>query len=182
MEYSRRSLPRRVSRKIDAQFNAVLDAVAAAPPPQSVAGQVGAMHGTMGGYYEIRITGPGREQFRLFCLLENATPTELRRRGLKAPSIVLINGMRSPTERSSPTATTASQSLARSTSPTHPTTCSLTLPLVLIAYLILWLLVCLLLGAGVWKSALPLLGSFSASAILRAGVLGLDFLVAMGVA
>ncbi len=72
--------------KIDAQFNAVLDAVAAAPPPQfSGGGKWEAMHGSMGGYYEIRLTGPGREQFRLFCLLENAAPAELRRRGLKAP-------------------------------------------------------------------------------------------------
>jgi hypothetical protein len=26
----------------------------------------------MGGYDEIRVTGPGCEQFRLFCMLENA--------------------------------------------------------------------------------------------------------------
>ena len=32
-----------------------------------------AMHGEMGGYYEIRVTGPGREHFRLFCRLENGT-------------------------------------------------------------------------------------------------------------
>ncbi len=83
--------------KIDAQFNAVLDAVAVAPPPQfSGGGKWEAMHGNMGGYYEIRLTGPGREQFRLFCLLENAEPVELRRRGLKGPSIVVINGMRKP--------------------------------------------------------------------------------------
>jgi hypothetical protein len=83
--------------KIEAQFNAVLDAVAAAPPPQfSGGGKWEAMHGSMGGYYEIRLTGPGREQFRLFCLLENAAPAELRRRGLKGPSIVVINGMRKP--------------------------------------------------------------------------------------
>ena len=83
--------------KIDAQFNAVLDAVAAAPPPRfSGGGKWEAMHGSMGGYYKIRLTGPGREQFRLFCLLKNAAPTELRRRGLKAPSIVVINGMRKP--------------------------------------------------------------------------------------
>jgi hypothetical protein len=83
--------------KIDAQFNAVLDAVAAAPPPQfSGGGKWEAMHGTMGGYYEIRLTGPGREQFRLFCLLENADAAELRRRGLRGPSIVVINGMRKP--------------------------------------------------------------------------------------
>jgi transcriptional regulator with XRE-family HTH domain len=57
---------------IDAQFTGVLDAVAAAPPPQfSGEGKWEAMHGVMGGWYEIRLTGPGREQFRLFCLLEN---------------------------------------------------------------------------------------------------------------
>lgn len=83
--------------KVDAQFNAVLDAVAAAPPPQfSGGGKWEAMHGTMGGYYEIRLTGPGREQFRLFCLLENADAAELRRRGLRGPSIVVLNGMRKP--------------------------------------------------------------------------------------
>jgi hypothetical protein len=27
------------------------------------------MHGDMGGYYEIRVTGPGREQFRLFWVV-----------------------------------------------------------------------------------------------------------------
>ena len=42
---------------IDAQFAAVLDAVAAAPPPRfSGGGKWEAMHGTMGGWYEIRLT------------------------------------------------------------------------------------------------------------------------------
>ena len=36
----------------------------------------------MGGWYEIRLTGPGREQFRLFCLLENGTGDELAMRRL----------------------------------------------------------------------------------------------------
>jgi hypothetical protein len=40
------------------------------------------MHDSMGGRYEIRLTEPGREQFRLFCLLENGTGKELARRGL----------------------------------------------------------------------------------------------------
>lgn len=58
--------------KIDAQFTAVLDAVAGAPPPRfSGGGKREAMHGAMGGWYEIRLTGPGREQSRLFCLPEN---------------------------------------------------------------------------------------------------------------
>jgi len=83
--------------KIDAEFTAVLDAVAAAPPPRfSGGGTWEAMHDGMSGWYEIRITGRGREQFRLFCLLENATPTELRRRGFQRPAIAVITGMRKP--------------------------------------------------------------------------------------
>lgn len=54
------------------------------------------MHGTMGGWYEIRLTGPGREQFRLFCLLENGTEDELARRGLQRPAVAVITGMRKP--------------------------------------------------------------------------------------
>jgi hypothetical protein len=76
---------------------AVLDAVAAAPPPSfSGGGKWEAMHGSMGGYYEVRVTGPGREQFRLFCALENADQDELRRRGLARPAIAAITGMRKP--------------------------------------------------------------------------------------
>lgn len=83
--------------KIDAEFTAVLDAVAAAPPPRfSGGGKWEAMHDAMRGWYEVRLTGPGREQFRLFCLLENATPAELARRGLQRPAIAVITGMRKP--------------------------------------------------------------------------------------
>jgi hypothetical protein len=83
--------------KIDAEFTAVLDAVAAAPPPRfSGGGKWEAMHGAMGGWHEIRLTGPGREQFRLFCLLENGTPGQLARRGLRGPAIAVITGLRKP--------------------------------------------------------------------------------------
>jgi hypothetical protein len=83
--------------KIDAEFVAVLDAVAAAPPPQfSGGGKWESMHGDMGGWHEIRLTGPSREQFRLFCVLENATDEELLRRGLTKPAIAVITGMRKP--------------------------------------------------------------------------------------
>lgn len=83
--------------KIDAEFAAVLDAVAAAPPPQfSGGGKWEAMHGSMGGWHEIRLTGPSREQFRLFCLLENAEDEELLKRGLAKPAIAVIAGMRKP--------------------------------------------------------------------------------------
>jgi hypothetical protein len=81
--------------KVRGTILAVLDAVAAAPPPAfSGGGKWEAMHGDMGGYYEIRVTGPGREQFRLFCLLENADAPTLAVRGLRGPAIAVIAGMR----------------------------------------------------------------------------------------
>jgi hypothetical protein len=65
--------------KVRGTILAVLDAVAAAPPPSfSGGGKWEAMHGNMGGYHEIRVTGPGREQFRLFCD-GTAEATEQRR-------------------------------------------------------------------------------------------------------
>jgi hypothetical protein len=83
--------------KLEGEFTAVLDAVADAPPPQfSGGGKWEAMHGEMTGYHEIRLTGPGREQFRLFCLLENASDEELRRRGLAKPAIAVLDGRRKP--------------------------------------------------------------------------------------
>ncbi|MDQ3856838.1 MAG: hypothetical protein M3327_00060 [Actinomycetota bacterium] len=81
--------------KVAANLLAVLEAVAEAPPPQySGGGKWEAMHGTMRGYYEVRATGPGREQFRLFCLLENADEGEMKRRGLSGPAIAVITGLR----------------------------------------------------------------------------------------
>jgi hypothetical protein len=80
--------------KIEARFYAVLEAVRDAPPPQfSGGGYWEAMHGDMGGYYEIRLTGPGRRQYRLFCILDNASSEELRKRGFDRPQIVAITGM-----------------------------------------------------------------------------------------
>jgi hypothetical protein len=82
---------------IRAQFVNVLNAVAAAPPPRFTGGGTWeAMHSAMGGWYEIRLTGPRREQFRLFCLLENGTSEELAKRGLKRPAIAVITRMRKP--------------------------------------------------------------------------------------
>lgn len=82
---------------VEAKILAVLDAVAEAPPPKfSGGGLWEAMHGEMGGYYEIRVQGPGREQFRLFCLLENAEPEVLKRRGFTHPAIAVITGLRKP--------------------------------------------------------------------------------------
>jgi hypothetical protein len=82
---------------VAANLLAVLDAIAEAPPPRySGGGKWEAMHGTMGGYYEVRATGPRREQFRLFCVLENADEEELARRGLERPAIAVITGLRKP--------------------------------------------------------------------------------------
>jgi hypothetical protein len=80
--------------KIDARFSAVLEAVRAAPPPKfSGGGYWEAMHGAMGGYYEIRLTGPGRHQYRLFCTLDNGSAEELRERGFVQPQIAVLTGM-----------------------------------------------------------------------------------------
>jgi len=82
---------------IDARFTAVLDAVAAAPPARfSGGGKREALHGSVGGWYEIRAAGPGREQLRLSCLLENGTGEELARRGLPRPAIAVMTGLRRP--------------------------------------------------------------------------------------
>jgi Txe/YoeB family toxin of Txe-Axe toxin-antitoxin module len=83
--------------KVEATILAVLEAVRRAPPPSfSGGGKWEAMHGTMGGYYEIRVTGPGRRQYRLFCRLDNGSPQELVERGFTCPQIVVINGMVKP--------------------------------------------------------------------------------------
>jgi hypothetical protein len=103
--------------KVRGTILAVLDAVAAAPPPAfSGGGKWEAMHGDMGGYYEIRVTGPGREQFRLFCILENAEERTLTARGLRGPAIASSPGCARKPGRSSATATTPrSEGLAAST-------------------------------------------------------------------
>lgn len=83
--------------KVAATIEAVLEIVRDAPPPRfSGGGKWEAMHGSMGGYYEIRVTGPQRTQYRLFCLLDNGSPQELAARGFKDPQIVVITGMAKP--------------------------------------------------------------------------------------
>jgi hypothetical protein len=80
--------------KIEARFSAVLEAVREAPPPRfSGGGYWEAMHGDMGGFYEIRLTGPGRRQYRLFCILDSADAEGLQKRGFDQPQIAIIDGM-----------------------------------------------------------------------------------------
>jgi len=59
-----------VPTKVAAEIHAVLDAVAAAPPPSfSGGGKWEAMHDDMVGYFEVRVQGGGKKH-RLFCILE----------------------------------------------------------------------------------------------------------------
>lgn len=78
-----------VPTKVAAEIHAVLDAVAAAPPPAfSGGGKWEAMHGDMAGLYEIRVQGGGRNH-RLFCVLDRGTD-------LGGPNIVCIAGLSKP--------------------------------------------------------------------------------------
>ena len=73
------------------QLLAIVDAVAASPPPQFTGGGMWeAMKGAMAGFYEARRRGPDRRLYRLFCILEQQAP------GLPGPTIVVIAGMSKP--------------------------------------------------------------------------------------
>ena len=78
---------------VRAKMVAVLQAVAAAPPPAfSGGGYWEAMHDEMKGWYEVRVDGPDRHHYRLFCLLERNGATL----GLGGPTIVIIVGKDKP--------------------------------------------------------------------------------------
>lgn len=79
-----------LSDKVAAEIQAVLEAVAAAPPPSfSGGGKWEAMHDDMAGCYEVRVQGGGANH-RLFCLLERNAED------LGGPSIVCIDGLSKP--------------------------------------------------------------------------------------
>lgn len=74
---------------VAAKLIAVVKAVADAPPPAfSGGGKWEAMHGEMNGIYEVRVDGPKRRHYRLFCVLER----DGAKVGLGGPSLVLITG------------------------------------------------------------------------------------------
>jgi hypothetical protein len=76
---------------VRAKFNAVLNAVATAPPKRFAGGGVWeAMHGDMTGWFEVRRDGPGRRHYRLFCLLDYDA------RGQDKPLLVMIDGRDKP--------------------------------------------------------------------------------------
>ncbi|TMQ16844.1 MAG: hypothetical protein E6J90_23180 [Deltaproteobacteria bacterium] len=78
---------------VAAKLVAVVKAVADAPPPAfSGRGKWEAMHGDMNGFYEVRVDGPKRHHYRLFCVLER----EGAKVGLGGPSLVVIAGKDKP--------------------------------------------------------------------------------------
>lgn len=76
---------------VRAKMNATLAAVAAAPPKRfSGGGRWEAMHDEMTGWFEIRIDGPSRQHYRLFCRLDYEAT------GLDKPLLVIIDGRSKP--------------------------------------------------------------------------------------
>jgi Txe/YoeB family toxin of Txe-Axe toxin-antitoxin module len=79
-----------IPAKVAAEIHAVLDAVAAAPPPSfSGGGKWEAMHDDMAGYFEVRVQGGGMNH-RLFCVLARDAED------LGGSSIVCIDGLSKP--------------------------------------------------------------------------------------
>jgi hypothetical protein len=77
-----------VPLKVRAEIQAVLDAVAAAPPPSfSGGGKWEVMHNDMAGFYEVRVRGADRRNHRLFCILERDAED------LGGSSIVCVDGL-----------------------------------------------------------------------------------------
>lgn len=76
--------------KVAAEIQAVLEAVAAAPPPSfSGGGKWEAMHEDMAGFYEVRVHGGGANH-RLFCLLDRNADD------LGGPSLICLDGLSKP--------------------------------------------------------------------------------------
>ena len=72
-------------------MQAVLIAVADAPPKRFAGGGYWeAMRGDMGGWFEVRVDGPQRRHYRLFCLLD------LEAVGWTKPLLVVITGLDKP--------------------------------------------------------------------------------------
>jgi hypothetical protein len=76
---------------VRAKMRAALVAVATAPPKRfSGGGYWEAMKGEMSGWFELRIDGPRRHHYRLFCLLDYDAVGEAK------PLLVVIDGRDKP--------------------------------------------------------------------------------------
>ncbi len=77
--------------KVRATMRAVLVAVAAAPPKRYAGGGYWeAMKGDMAGWFEVRVDGPKRHHYRLFCRLDY----EAKKR--EKPLLVVVTGLDKP--------------------------------------------------------------------------------------
>lgn len=77
--------------KVRATMRAALAAVASAPPKRFAGGGYWeAMKGPMTGWFELRVDGPGRHHYRLFCLLDYDAE------GFEKPLLVIIDGRDKP--------------------------------------------------------------------------------------
>lgn len=72
-------------------MRAVLIEVAAAPPKRFAGGGYWeAMKGDMTGWFEVRVNGPSRHHYRLFCRLDYAAS------GVEKPLLVVVDGRDKP--------------------------------------------------------------------------------------
>jgi hypothetical protein len=79
--------------KVRATMRAVLLAVAAAPPKRFAGGGYWeAMKGDMTGWFEVRVDGPSRHHYRLYCLLDYDATNP----GMDKPLLVVIAGLDKP--------------------------------------------------------------------------------------
>lgn len=77
--------------KVRATMRAALIAVASAPPKRFAGGGYWeAMKGDMTGWFELRVDGPGRHHYRLFCLLDYDA------QGVDKPLLVVVDGRDKP--------------------------------------------------------------------------------------
>ena len=76
---------------VRAKFRAVLAAVAAAPPKRFAGGGYWeAMKGDMSGWFEVRVDGPNRHHYRLFCRLDYEA------KNVPKPLLVVVAGLDKP--------------------------------------------------------------------------------------
>jgi hypothetical protein len=79
------------SSKVRAAMRAVLVAVAEAPPHRFAGGGYWeAMKGDMAGWFEVRVDGPKRHHYRLFCLID------LDAHNADKPLLVVVTGLDKP--------------------------------------------------------------------------------------
>lgn len=77
--------------KVRATMRAVLVAVAQAPPHKFAGGGYWeAMHGEMSGWFEVRVNGPQRHHYRLFCRID------MEAQDAKSPWLVVVSGLDKP--------------------------------------------------------------------------------------